>query len=368
MNIYFGIPSGDQANLEETIITKRLIQSLANVPCHTRDFTTDDPYPFEALKGTPSLIHAFNLAKAGIPCLKLAESSRLPLVVSCVGPDVFIDLLNPGLKVQIQAVLENAGKIIIPFSQMAKFIQARFQTSASFEVITPGVLPPFSEMEFPKSHFGYEQDDQVILIDGGLLPLKNTLFAIHQIEKILKDFPNIRLGILGDPFDEQTKQQIFSEISNRPWVRILERPEPEMTIFLYKIASAFVNVSHVEGYNPFLLDAMMAGLPIVASDIPGNHAFIRNESNFPDSGTGLLYFTSPAPASYKRIHDGDDFILKLRSVLQEPERFKLMGKRAYDCVKTSNNPSKEIYMHIQLYKSLLKNKSPQNRIGSADLV
>lgn len=354
MNIYYGIPTGLQVNFEEKESSKRLIHALTSLPCHTRDFTTDDPYPFEAISGTPSLIHAFNLSKAGIQCLKLAEKARLPLVISCSGLDVYADLFNPALKSQLQDCIENASRVIVPFPAMARFIKARLHTNANIEVITPGLANIDLSFEFPREHFGFSESERLIIIEGGMLPAKNAIFAMHAMDKLIADFPDLRLVIFNEPCDTDYRNKVEAEAEKRAWVRIIDRPETEILPFVYRMAEVFINTSHAEGCNPFLLKAMQASRPILAADIHGNNSYIRNETTFPGSGTGLLYFTSPGPSGYERIHDADDFAEKLNYLLQNPEEAKTIGKRAEDFARKSFSLQKELYLHLQLYKNILK--------------
>lgn len=354
LNIYFGIPSGSQVNFEEKETSKRLITSLSSLPCHTRDFTTDDPYPFEAVSGTPSLIHAFNLSKAGIQCQKLAEKSRLPLIVSCSGLDVYADLFNPALKSQLQELIATAARIIVPFPAMARFIKARLQTSTNIEIITPGLVPLEFNFDFPRENFGFRENDRLIVLSGGLLPAKNPIFAIHATEKLAKDYPNLKLVIFSEPYDSDYRKKVEDEAAGKAWVSIIEKPENEILPFIYRMAEVFINVSHAEGYNPTLIDAMQCSCPILAADIHGNNAYVHNEATFPDCGTGLLYFTSPGPAGYERIHDLDDFAEKLKYLLDNPDKGKEIAQRAAIAAKKSFSMQKELYLHLQLYKTILK--------------
>lgn len=354
MNIYYGIPSGLQGNIEEKEIARRLITSLSALPCHTRDFTTDDPYPFEAVKGTPSLIHAFNAAKAGIQCQKLAVNSRLPLVITCSGLDAYADVYNPGIRAQLQDTLESASRVIVPFPAMAKFLKARLQINTAFEVIPPGVMPIDTSFDFPREHFGLGEDERIILMEGGLLPAKNVIFAIHAIERIIQDYKNLRLVIFDSPFDTDYKLKVDKEVYARPWVTIMPRPEAELLPFIYKMAEVFINVSHAEGYNPFLLSAMQTARPVLAADIHGNSAYIRNENTFVDNGTGFLYFTSPGPDGYEKIHDAENFVEKLRYLLDNPDKATEVGQRAKASAEKGFSLQKELYLHLQLYKSILK--------------
>jgi glycosyltransferase involved in cell wall biosynthesis len=354
VNIYYGIPSGSQINFEEIEISHRLITALSALPCYTRDFSPDDPYPFEAVKGTPSLIHAFNLTKAGIQCAKLADKSRIPLVISCSGLEIFAEVQNSLIRSQLQETLEQANHVIVPFSGMAKFLKARLQVNTRFEVIAPGLLPIENDFDFPREHFDFAPADRIVLLEGGLIPAKNALFAIHTIEKLIKDYPDLRLVIFDNPSDPATRDKVENEAASKPWIKILQRPEPELIPFVFKMAEVILNVSHAEGYNPFLLKAMQLARPVLAADIQGNSHYLRNETNFPKGGTGLLYSTSPGPSGFKRIHDVDDFIDRLRFLLDNPDEAKEIGKRAAGTVKKAFSLEKELYMHLQIYKNILK--------------
>jgi glycosyltransferase involved in cell wall biosynthesis len=354
LNIYYGIPSGHQINIEEKTVAERLIAEMGSLPCHTRDFTIDEPHPFEALKGTPSLIHSFHLAKAGLQCKKLAEKYRLPLLVTCTGLDVYVDLDNAGLKAQIQDMLEYASGIIVPFSSMAQFLRARLRTNPTIEVINPGVEWIESNSDFPLEHFSLDEKHRIILIEGGILPAKNQFFAIRALEKIANHFTDIQLVIIESPFDTAYSEKVKKEAAQKDWVKIIPRPEKELLPFLYKKAEIYLNVAHAEGYNPFLLQAMQTGLPVLAADIHGNNAYIQNETVFPGQGTGFLFSSSPGPSGYERIHDMDDLLGKLQYLLENPMEAKQMGQRAAEAIKRNFATKKELYMHLRLYKKILQ--------------
>jgi glycosyltransferase involved in cell wall biosynthesis len=237
---------------------------------------------------------------------------------------------------------------------MARFIKARLQTSTNIETITPGIIPLEFNFDFPRENFGFSATDRLIVLSGGLLPAKNPIFAIHACERLIKDYPNLKLVMFSEPFDSNYRQKIEEEAAGRNWVNIIAKPENEILPFIYRMAEVFINVSHAEGYNPTLLEAMQCGCPILAADIHGNNAYIHNEATFPDNGSGLLYFTSPGPAGYERIHDIDDFVEKLKYLLENPDKGKELANRAAIAAKKSFSMQKELYLHLQLYKNILK--------------
>ncbi len=354
MNVYYGIPCGITENTAEREIAQRLVKSLATLACHTCNFTTDARAPFAIPGKAPSIIHAFHAAKSGLPCLRLAESNRLPLVITCTGPDAYIDMYNSALKTQLQEVLEAASRVIVPFEQMSRFIRSRLQINTTIEIIPPGVVPFDQGISIQAEQFGFSSADRIIILDGGLLPAKNTIFAINQIERIVNDHPTLRLVIIGDPFDTDYREKVYQESAGKSWVTILGRPETSLLPHLYRHAEVFINVSHAEGYNAHTLLAMQTGIPVIASDIAGNHAFIKDADLFRETSTGWLYFTSPGPSGFERLHDGEVFLEKLLFVLNNPMAAKATAARAKKQIKCSHNADKEAYMHFQLYKKILE--------------
>lgn len=354
MNIYYGIPSGSQINFEEKEVAKRLISTLSALPCQTKDFTPEDPHPFEAMGGAPSLIHAFNLTKAGIQCAKLAEKSRLPLIISCSGIDIYSEIYNDVARSQLKEALEYANCVIVPFSAMAKFIKTRLQVRSKVKVITPGILPVGEDIELKLHRFGLAENDRIIMLEGGLIPSKNALFAIHSLDKIIGNYPGLRLVIFDQPADPDYREKVLAEIAEKPWIKIIPRPESEQMPFIFDLAEIVINTSHAEGYNPFLLMAMQRGIPVLASDIQGNSNYIKSRTSFPENETGLLYSTAPTPTGHGRIHDADDFTDKITELLDDPEIARQMGKRAQVEIKKTHSIEKELFLHLQLYKQILQ--------------
>lgn len=327
---------------------------MKNVPCHTSEFSSDNVSSSCAKNSSPSLIHAIHLSKAGIPFSKLSEECRSPLILTCSGMDVYIDIFHPPLRSIIQDLISKSAGIIVPFQHMKDFLQSRLITKKRIEVISPGLEPIDESITISRESLGYNDKDRVIIVEGGIVPAKNILFAIHRFVELVKDYSNLKLAIVSSPIKSTYKEKVDNEIAENPNIKLIDRPDPSCLAALYRNAEMMVNVSHVEGYNPFLLKAMQAGIPVLASDIPSNRAFIKDERKNHGSGTGMLYFTSHGTTNYQRIHDTEDFTNKIRLLLDNPDQAKAIAKRAAKLIKIEHTIEKELYLHLRLYKEVLQ--------------
>lgn len=354
MNIYFGIPSDNFINKEEELIAQRLATSLSYMPGKTKLLCPEELQAIDSKSETPTLIHSIHLSKSGIQCANISKKSRTPLVITCSGMDVYIDIFHPPLRAIIQDILETAAGIVVPNNHMKTFLQSRLVLSENIHVIPPGIMPINENIIINKSDIGFYENDRIILLEGGILPAKNILFAIDKFTEIQNDYSNIKLAIVSSPLKSSYKSKVDEKIANNPNIRLIDRPSNDSLTALYRNAELMINVSHAEGYNPYLLKAMQIGLPILASDIPGNQAYIKNENKHPGRGTGLLYYSTTGSTSFERVHDGENFISNLRKLLDSPSDAKEMGKRAANSIKSFYTIEKELYLHLQLYKQILK--------------
>lgn len=97
---------------------------------------------------------------------------------------------------------------------------------------------------------------------------------IDAFEKVHADYPETRLLILGETgnlFQELAEKIKASSCDGAVYlVRNMANPYP-----LIKQCDYYISASFYEGLGTNLADADMLGLPCVATDVPGNHAFME---------------------------------------------------------------------------------------------
>lgn len=154
-----------------------------------------------------------------------------------------------------------------------------------------------------------------ILLVGAPWYLKGADLLIRAFQNLAEDFPGFGLQLLGYYPD---RAQLEALIGGSPRIEILEpRANPEV-LELMSQAMIFALPSRSEGAPRVILEAMAAGVPVVASDVGAIPTMVRDG----DSG-----FVVPA---------GDVGALenRLRRLLSDGDLRRRMGARAYELAHT----------------------------------
>jgi glycosyltransferase involved in cell wall biosynthesis len=151
---------------------------------------------------------------------------------------------------------------------------------------------------------------------GRLIPQKGYDILLHAFFELKKINSNIQLRIIGEGPLRNELELLIKELHLEDDV-ILEGNKPMGWRNLYK-ANAFVLPSVSEGFSGALVEALIMGLPIVASDIPMN-----------------LEAVSPGKDAYFfRSTDHQNLYEKMRALMNEYEEAcelgRLMRSRAID--------------------------------------
>ena len=146
---------------------------------------------------------------------------------------------------------------------------------------------------------------------GRLYEPKGFYEMITAFNEVCKRYPEIKLDIYGDgPYRNklttlindlqlQEKITLHGNIKNA-WQKLYE-------------ADCFVFSSWYEGFSGALVEAMMTGIPIIASDIPMNLEAVAADD------TALIH----------RVKDKDSIVQKMTEMITaDPVKMQEMGKRA----------------------------------------
>lgn len=112
---------------------------------------------------------------------------------------------------------------------------------------------------------------------GRLLQIKGFEELILAFSIVNSNFPNSRLIIYGEGLHRPILENLIKELNLNHAVN-LPGVIPNVTEMLYK-SDCFVFPSWYEGFSGALVEAMMAGIPIIASDIPMNLEAITTNVN-----------------------------------------------------------------------------------------
>lgn len=139
---------------------------------------------------------------------------------------------------------------------------------------------PGAEAADVRSSLGVDGDETVILSVGRLSEQKCFDDLLAAFANVLPARPDARLVIAGEGPERDRLEQLFSSLGLKDRARLLGNVEnPHL---LYRAADLFVLPSRYEGFPFAMLEAMAAGLPVVATRFGGADEIVE------DGREGLL--------------------------------------------------------------------------------
>ena len=128
-----------------------------------------------------------------------------------------------------------------------------------------------------RKELGYTDDEKLVLCIGELLPNKNQQMAIRMMPELEKEFPKAKLLLAGNGPEKENLETLIAELGMQEHVQMLgyctclEKYQ--------KIVDANVTCSKREGLPLNVVEAMLSGNPVVASQNRGHRELIQHEKN-----------------------------------------------------------------------------------------
>lgn len=181
------------------------------------------------------------------------------------------------------------------------------------------------EKKLFREELGVKRNDFVMTIVGELNKNKNQIIAIEAMKELVQKNENIKLLLIGKgPLEEKYRYKI-KEYNLEDKILMLgyriDIPK------ILKISNLLLSLSYREGLPVNVIEAMMSGLPVVATNCRGNRELVRDGKN------GCIIEPN-------NIEDLKNSILKYESKKENKEIIQKMTK--YN-LKVINEKVKEIY-------------------------
>ena len=178
--------------------------------------------------------------------------------------------------------------IITPSKKTEKYLKYKCKIkNKPIYIIPTGIdIEPFNSNNFSKEDrdnlkekLGIKKDEKVILFLGRIGEEKSIDVIMENMPIIFKTIKNAKFLIVGDgpskePLEEQAKSLNISDkvifTGKVPWSEVPK---------YYNLGDVFVNASLTETQGLTFIEAMAAGIPIVAKYAPNLTEFITNNKN-----------------------------------------------------------------------------------------
>jgi glycosyltransferase involved in cell wall biosynthesis len=267
----------------------------------------------------PALVHT-HTSKAGVLGRVAAWFARVPVIVHTPHGHVFYGHFGPfrsWVFLQIERALSAITDRLIALTESERqdHLDRAVGKPDRFRVVPSGI----NRERFGRARvqgkqqpdwFGCPSNALVVGSVGWLTDIKGHAYLIEAIAKLKQDFPALHLVVIGsgDRHDSLLQQADLAGI--RDAVHLLgHRDDIEVCLAGMDL---FVLPSLNEGMGRALIEAMSAGLPVIASHVGGIPAVVNHER------TGLL-----VPPG-----DADALADALRRLLDRPEWATQLGQAA----------------------------------------
>ncbi len=181
-----------------------------------------------------------------------------------------------------------------------------------------------------RNSLGLPQHAQIIVSVGRLSVEKGQSSLLCAMQSLNAKHPNAQLLLVGDGEHRRNLERQARDLPGAPvWFAGHQR---DVLPFL-AAADLFVLPSPSEGLPGALIEAMAAGLPCIATDIPGNRELVQHEK------TGLSVPTQDASALEKGISQ----------MLENPHKARQLAEAGYRHVLQNYDEADE----ARLWRSLL---------------
>lgn len=233
------------------------------------------------MAGHIDIIHSHFLEPSYITAMVLKEKlkDRTPLIVtehsSLVNDD--IDKLSGDIISKAKYVYAKADRVIAVSEALARKIKNNFKEDCDvvYNVLDTDIFRLTGKKDIS------DKKDFIFASVGNLLPNKRMDMLISCFCKAFKDDRSILLYIFGDgPMKQSLNDLIFRENAEDRIFLMGRKTRKEIADF-YKKADAFVLLSEKETFGVAYVEAMAAGLPVIACRSGGPEGFITHQ-------TGLL--------------------------------------------------------------------------------
>jgi N-acetyl-alpha-D-glucosaminyl L-malate synthase BshA len=201
------------------------------------------------------IIHAHYTVPQGFLGLLLKYFKRRPLVITVHGSDITVLSKNPAARPILRFVLKNADRVVAVSNFLKEEIKKLGVPQEKIEVIYGGVTISEDGKEFDAA-------GRVITFVGSLVPQKGVDTLIESFKDIKTE--GTSLIIVGDGPERKRLEALAEGIGD---IQFLGRRKGIKNILTK--SDVLVLPSKEEGFGLVLLEAMVLGTPVIATNVGG---------------------------------------------------------------------------------------------------
>jgi glycosyltransferase involved in cell wall biosynthesis len=279
----------------------------------------------------PDLLHT-HMVHGDVYGSIAANVLRVPFVSSRHNDDRY--LLGPFRYVD-RAFMRSAKRLIAISDSVREFLIRAGLPEAKLRTIHYGLDElPTAPSEVTPEQAGISADSLLVLAIGRLIEQKDHETLLRAFVRVRGNQPSARLAILGWGVLEEQTRALVQELGLGDVVLLPGRVEPRAWLAR---ADVFAHTSRWEGFGIVLLEAMLAGLPVVATRVSAVPEIVA------DRETGLLVEAGDATA----------VAAALSELLDDPARRRSLGQAGVARARAEFSVARMTRRTIDVYRDAL---------------
>ncbi len=260
-----------------------------------RDRTGEAALRWESALWKTDVIHAHVTYPSGYWAVQLAQKTGIPVVITPHGDDIHTipeighgKRLDPAYSSKIEFAVRKAARLTAISASIENSLREAGAPGERICRIPNGIdLERFQGAAVTdiRHRFGLPSSAKLILSVGSYIPRRGFEYLVQAIRLVQDTSPDAYLVIAGR--NTEPLVPLVKELGLEARVLLLGQIRPpsggndttDLLADIYKSADVYVSSGMSEGSEGLslaLLDAMAAGLPVVATEISGNRDVVRN--------------------------------------------------------------------------------------------
>ena len=306
-----------------------------------------------------AVIHTHHPVLLGRTAARKAEELDLPLVFTFhtqyreythyvpLPQEAIHEFLKGAVQTWLMDFMRQCQHIVIPSESMKEILTRDYGLRDRYTVIPTGInLEPYlsangNDLRARRNW----QDDKVLVSIGRLAQEKNWETLLRAAATVHRTHPDLRLVLIGDGPDKVILQNLAIELGIADRVTFTGKlPFPEVPSYL-KAADLFGFASITETQGLVTMEAMAAGLPVVAVNASGTRDIVNN---------GEQGFLVP--------NDADALADSINRLLESPEIMQKFHVRAIEKAQTFEvgNCARQL---VNVYEQAIQDKEDERYVS-----
>ena len=222
------------------------------------------------INSKPDIIHA-HFTEYGYIAAKLCEEITVPLVITEHSSEMNKTQIKPDLLNAANFAYKKASAVIAVGEQLRNNIADKTGVKA---IVVPNIM---SDQSFlcickreNKDYYGY-------VFTGRLIDRKRPFLLLDAFNSVAERYPNTRLGIIGDGVLRQEIVHRIAEYRLQDKVILYGALKRDSIAEVYAGYDCFILPSVRETFGVVCIEAMAAGLPVIATRSGGPEDFITQD-------------------------------------------------------------------------------------------